>query len=594
MLKARGSLNRYNNPKIIQPVIQSKMQPLNLSVSSEKSDEIEGSGSFLKSHTPIITPRSEMEDTTPMLHSVSSTSFDITVPLQFDMTPLLSEVPENEFNALFSRKCRQCCQMCDFSNDQAHKDEKICKTLLLKEILDDIVNQQHIVGFSDTEYSVIYRLFSKNVIRTTPSPPEIWFSPLISDHIHDRVEESGWSHLSLVYDIIIAFVSHRRFNPNLAIKEVVFISKAVFHMFKSPDIREREKLTQLFHVFYRAFNKQRNILRNGVGFFLSSFLNASDPYVGISELLTALIPVVSGYKTPLHQEHLDFYVDCFLPLHRSTFLELFHPSLVAATTTYLTKAPSLVIVTSSYLRDHWPRTSTTKMVLLLIEIEALLPFIAPNFGLEVVKNIVMIVKASIEDDSFAVSEKGLMLWENENFMKLISSHPKQVYPIILPSIYKTASNHWCGDVMALAVNALRSLNRVEPSTFEDIGLRLKQTESEKLLHEMESGIRWKKLIEEHTKDQSEGESLKQKIKLIFKGCEELNEQQSNSSSPVINNNTPKVKGKLSSHKFFVPPLSYQISTKLHSSPKRPLPELQSPLGRQGHNSAPSLAPKVVK
>ena len=525
----RGSLVRNQGPRIVQPIVKNSTSPLLSLVRGPSSgdnslDSIDldpsKSNEIIKVHHPIHTPASELSENRPLLHSVSSMIFDLNDVLVFEVEPTIMASQPDELNEVFKNKCSQCLQVCDFSTDEQEK-EKNEKSQILQDILNAVSSAKVVEKFGEEEYLALYHMFRRNVIRTTPMPPDVWFAPVSIDFTIDRMEERGWVHLKLFYDILIAFISNPKFNPNLCSQECHKLLKGVISMFQSPDNRERERIMELFHGMYRTMKKLRNLCRSLISQFLSTALYIPQSKLGISELLNAYVPIIAGFKVPVLPENKEFFNNVLLPLHESPYIHLFHTSLVNAVTAFLKKDEKAVGSVYEIMVTHWPVTSPTKQILFLNEMEILSALIKLS-DIDVIKKICKTISMCSSSENFAVAERSLMLWESDSFLAIIASTSKETYPILIPEIYKTASTHWCADVRKLAINAMRVLKGRDLQTFERLGTSFKRIESEKIMKEISKGKFWNTILENNIKDQNEQEALRNVIRKIFIGCEALN------------------------------------------------------------------------
>ncbi|OHT06106.1 phosphoprotein phosphatase [Tritrichomonas foetus] len=542
----RASLNRIQGPRIVQPVIKNKVSPLLIPSSSqgtvlavENPIDLEASKSneIIKTHHPILTPASELSENRPLLHSVSSMIFDLNDLLNFKVEPRLVDASKEDICELFNDKCKQCLQVCDFNDDDQQK-EKQSKQEILEDILAVISNPNVVELFSEKEYLALFQMFTRNVIRTTPPPPDIWFAPVSIDFTLDRIEERGWSHLSLFYDILIAFFANSNYKPDFCLQECHKLLNHVISMFISPDNREREKIMKLFHGIYRTMKKLRNSSRKQISKFLRTSIHSPHPRLGISEILNAFVPIIAGFKIPVHKENVYFFEEVLLPLHTSPHLHMFHTALVNTVTTYLSKDEKSVNKVYNMIIDHWPVTAPTKQILLLNEMELLFSLIKNHADLQSIKKICKVIASCSSSQNFTVAERSLMLWESDSFMSLVTSSSKYIFPILIPDIYKTATSHWCFDVRTLALNAMRVLKGCDMQSFERYGVSFKKSESEKIMMEISKGKFWNSLID-HFVIEPEQESKRNILRTIYIGCEALNK----SIEPTIISPTSEKKPK---------------------------------------------------
>lgn len=524
-MKNKLVLNRFTTPHIVQPVIRQKVSLSLLNNNTSNNNpaleslrvEAADDNQIIKIHHPIQTPRSELGESKPLLNSISSTHFDLNQILIFDVHPLLSEVSEDELLETFARKCQQCCQMCDF-RDPDGIELINSKEEMLKDILDGVSNIKLVQKLTKSEYSVLYIFFMKNVVRQMPDPPPLWKYPSNVEFSSDRIEEVAWSHMSLCYDIFYAFLSNRKFDNTLCKNKVLKLIHAVIPLFKSPDIREREKLIKVFHGIYKYLIKFRSkILKELITAFREYRISTAP--VGCAEILKSLIPIIQGFKVPLHQENIDFFLNYLLPLHSAPQIQFFHGALLAVILAFIAKDQNLVVNVFNSLNQFWPQTSPMKQILFLNEIGALADNLNAEISLKVCPLISKFVAKSISDPNYCICEKALMLWESDNFMKLIHNNSKVTFPILLPEIFKTAATHWCDDLRSLALNTMSLLKGCDVDTFNSYGFQFKQIESQKVMRQIELGSVWNQIISEYCEDKKQKELLKSQIGTLYVGVD---------------------------------------------------------------------------
>ena len=483
------------------------------------------SNTLIKSHQLIQTPQSDTGMQLSLTHSISSQIFVLNDDLSFTTKPLLMEAPAKDLPELFVSKCRQCCQICDFTSSERQVTQKADKSLILTDIREAIAKTTVVEKFTEKEYAAVYDMFKANVVRTTPNPPDIWFSPCCIDFQLDKVEEMGWCHMSIVYDIVIQLISSKKFNTKLCERRTRQLMKNIIHLFRSPDNREREKLVKLLYVFYSAFRNDRKTIRTLIGEYIEVFLTTQEPQLGISEILSAMLPIIKGFTVPLAEEHIVFFKQCLLPLHYSPHLHFYFAQLTQAVCAVLDKNPNLVPNAFNAIFDHWPLTAPTKQILLLQELEVLVNWVLPCHEEVIMRRFGSLLKWGVCDEHFAVAERSLMIWESDTFMRLLVSNAKMLFPMIIPELFKTTRNHWCEDVRALALNALRVFKGACPDVFDSVGKEFTKTESEKALQEMWTGANWIRLVGEYC-EPDKTDALKKHVASIYIGCEALAEDKS--------------------------------------------------------------------
>lgn len=523
------NLGANSNEKLNQEIRDN--QKLNEGkVQSTFSVSASPSNAIIKAYNPIQTPRSELNETKALVHTVSSTLFDIQfLPLIFEPKPLLSEIQGEDFHPLFITKCQQIGQVLDFSND-SNLEEKEAKGMMLDDLLHAVSDQEIVSRLQESEYKSLYKCFIKNNIRVTPRQPDLWFAPVCLDFKLDKVEETGWPHLSLMYDIMTAFLSNPKFHSHYCPDITKSLFKSIILMFQSPDQRERAKLTKLFHAFYKAFRGLRNDAQKYCSVYLRQFIYCGDPLLCCQELLFTFVPIFSGYKVPLNPNHIKFFCEAVLPLHRSPNLILFHNSLVQAITALIMKNRKLTTLVFNEIFTHWPFTSPTKKILLLKEIELLAGFLDKEEEKKIIGPFTMLMVQCIADQNFAVVERCLLLWESDSIMRITRSNAPVIFPLILSQIYKTIITHWSPDVKTLALSTMGVLKGINQAVFDQVGLDIKKIENEKILNELKKGSTWNKLIDIYGTSQEEKDNFKEELSKTFIGCESLSRKASQINS----------------------------------------------------------------
>lgn len=278
---------------------------------------------------------------------------------------------------------------------------------------------------------------------------------------------------------------------------------------------------KLLHAFYKVFRSERTEARQNMSSFLKHFITSDTPFLGVSELLTTMVSIIAGYKTPLHSEHIEFFKDALLPLHKSPHLQLFHTSMVTAVNTMLDKDPRLAPLVFDIIFEHWPKTSPTKQILLLRELEVLVNFVILDPNPQLAVRLANLIAKCVNDAHFAVAERAMMIWESDSFLQIISQNAELTYPILLPRLYMTNYSHWCYDVRELALSTMKVLKGCNSLEFEQVGVNLKQLESSRIMSEYEKGSLWNQLVLSFERNEEKKKKLQYIISHSYIGCESI-------------------------------------------------------------------------
>jgi serine/threonine-protein phosphatase 2A regulatory subunit B' len=153
-------------------------------------------------------------------------------------------------------------------------------------------------------------------------------------------------------------------------------------LFDSEDPRERDYLKTILHRIYGKFMVLRPYIRDLVQNLVLLITYEKEEHNGLTELLEILSSVISGYGTPLKDEHKDFAKRVLIPLHKVRGLQTFNTQLLTCMKNFLEKDKTLGVYLISGLLKYWPITCPAKEVVYINEIEEILETI----GVEADKN----------------------------------------------------------------------------------------------------------------------------------------------------------------------------------------------------------------
>lgn len=112
---------------------------------------------------------------------------------------------------------------------------------------------------------------------------------------------------------------------------------SLLSLFDSTEPREREYVKNLYHRLYGKLMVKRKTFRKTIGFILSTLVHENYLFHGMPELLDLLASIISGFAVPLREEHISFFKQTFIPLHKVQTSNLFHEQLQRCTMLFLTK-----------------------------------------------------------------------------------------------------------------------------------------------------------------------------------------------------------------------------------------------------------------
>lgn len=114
-------------------------------------------------------------------------------------------------------------------------------------------------------------------------------------------------------------------------------------LFDSPIASEREYLKNILHKIYARIVARRKMIRRKMDQTFAVLIHETHKFNGASEILDILASIISGFACPLREEHVTFFHNIIIPLHKVQTNTQFFEQLLRCSMLFLTKDRSLAI-----------------------------------------------------------------------------------------------------------------------------------------------------------------------------------------------------------------------------------------------------------
>ncbi|KAG8381883.1 hypothetical protein BUALT_Bualt05G0019100 [Buddleja alternifolia] len=383
--------------------------------------------------------------------------------------PLLAfkDVPSSERMNLFISKLSLCCVVFDFTDPARSIQEKELKRATLLELLEFV--SEYTSKFSEPAILASCKMCSINLFRVFP--PNRRSSNSNSgenDNDDEPTFDPAWSHLQIVYDFLLKFVTSTSLEAKVAKKYVnhSFITK-IIDLFDSEDPRERDCVKAILHRIYGKFMIHRPFIRKCISNVFYRFVFEMEKHNGIAELLEIFGSVITGFALPLKEEHKIFLWSALVPLHKPKSLGVYFQQLSFCVTQFIEKDPKLASTVIKGLLKYWPITNSQKEVMFLGELEEMLETINMAEFQKVMVPLFSRLKHCINSYHFQVAERALFLWNNDQIVNLIAHNRQVILPIVFPALEVNAENHWNQAVLNLTLNVRKMLEEMDDALILD-------------------------------------------------------------------------------------------------------------------------------
>ncbi|XP_076909492.1 serine/threonine protein phosphatase 2A 57 kDa regulatory subunit B' kappa isoform-like isoform X1 [Bidens hawaiensis] len=368
------------------------------------------------------------------------------------------DVQNSEKSRLLISKLNLCSIVYDFNDQDKDNTEKDQKRQLLVEILDFLGSDT--VKLTEPAMSAMCKTCGANLFREFP--PKNSNLPRGETEDEDLWFDPSWSHLQLIYDILLRFVSLNSLDSKVA-KQYIdqpFLLK-LLNLFDSEDPRERECLKSVLHRIYGKFMVHRPFIRMAVSNIMYQFVYETGKHNGIAELLEIFGSVISGFTLPLKKEHKMFLSRVLIPLHKPKSIGSYHHQLTYCVVQFIEKDPRLASVVINGLLKYWPVTSSQKQLMVLSELEELLEIIRTDEFEKIMFPLFRRIRCCLDSYHFQVAERAHFLWNNEHIRRLIMSNRQVIMPIVFSSIQQNSKSHRNRTVLNLAQNVMKMFHEAD-------------------------------------------------------------------------------------------------------------------------------------
>lgn len=373
------------------------------------------------------------------------------------------------------------------------KEEKRNVLIELIDVLDDPEAVDTLLNQEILAESMV--MISKNVYRTFSNKSKCTFLVLyqiicVGNQKTQQVDpdedephlEEAWPHLQLVYELFLKFMMSGQIPGKVMAANIskVFIMQ-LLELFDSEDPRERDYLKTILHRIYGKFMVLRPYIRTQVMNLILIITYEKEEHNGVTELLEILSSIISGFGTPLKDEHKDFALRVLVPLHKVKGLSSFNTQLEACMKNFIEKDKHIGIKLIQGLLKYWPITCPAKQVVFINEIDEIIELCGPDaekkfehFGYKLLNKLV----ATAQEMHLQAAERSLVLLHNEAITKLVKANMTKAFPIVVKGLInanKGSNKHWNQSVNTLTMTVLRTYNEMNREMFEKIANQNQQS-----------------------------------------------------------------------------------------------------------------------
>ena len=162
-------------------------------------------------------------------------------------------------------------------------------------------------------------MIKKNIFRPLPKTNRGNSLDILETGIEEKEQEPDhtWPHIRGIYEIFLQLVINEACDIGTLRQFVTsnFISEFL-QLFDSELVEERDFLKNILYKLYVKLVPRRKMIRKAITNCFLLLIHENHKFNGTSELLNIMANIISGYAIPLREEHVLFFKNIIIPLHK--------------------------------------------------------------------------------------------------------------------------------------------------------------------------------------------------------------------------------------------------------------------------------------
>ena len=327
-------------------------------------------------------------------------------------------------------------------------------------------------------------MIKKNIFRPLPNANRGNSLAVSETGVEEEEQEPDhtWPHIRGIYEIFLQLVINEACDVK-TLKQFVtsnFISEFL-QLFDSDLVEERDFLKNILHKLYAKLVPRRKMIRKAITDCFHLLIHEIHKFNGASELLDIMASIISGFAIPLREEHVIFFKNIVIPLHKVQTSGLYFDNLIRCSMLFLTKDSTLSIPLLEGILKYWPFANYVKETLFLQELPEVFEFCDAEKIQPLVNKLFKRVIKCISGSHLQVADRAMCLFESESFISIIKQYKTISFNMLVPCVNYLAANHW-HQMLKESLNALKEiLQKIDAQAFNNALENENQKKSDKNL-----------------------------------------------------------------------------------------------------------------
>lgn len=209
------------------------------------------------------------------------------------------------------------------------------------------------------------------------------------------------------------------------------------------------------------------MIRKAINEVFFTLIHETHKFNGAAELLDILASIISGFAVPLRDEHVIFFKNVIIPLHKVQTCSTFYEQLLRCSMLFLTKDRTLAIPSLEGILKYWPFANCVKETLFLTELQEVLEVCEVEKVEPLIPKLFKRIVKCIGGIHLQVADRAMCFFENDYFLNILKTYKDKTFPMLVPVIVDLAENHW-HKILQESLIALKTiLKEIDPYAFEE-------------------------------------------------------------------------------------------------------------------------------
>ena len=301
-------------------------------------------------------------------------------------------------------------------------------------------------------------MIEKNIFRPLPSLTNM--AVCVSEigvEEEEQTSDPSWLHLRGIYELLLQLILSEHCDSKIFKPFITsdFMSEFL-QLFDSNVNEEREVLKNILHKLYAKLVPRRKMIRKAITDLFHLLIHEIHKFNGTNELLDIMASIISGFAVPLREEHVIFFKNIIIPLHKVQTSNLYFDNLIRCSMLFLTKDSSLALPLLEGILKYWPFANYTKEIAFLTELPEVFEFCELEKMQGIIGKLFKRIIKCISGSHLQVADRAMCLFESDSFVNIVKQYKTQTFGMLVPVVSHLAEHHW----HAMLKDSLKALKEI--------------------------------------------------------------------------------------------------------------------------------------